>query len=198
MNKDEYEAHQPRIIIYLDIDGVLNAFSKDKSLQMLTGYSSYRNIDVRGRHPLSSEDEYFPIRYAPELIEVLNEINDFPGVTFKWATTWVDNARESLSPAIGLHGEQWEALRPRFSEVRYGGNFWKFRAVREDFLKERPDFAYWIDDDLSFVEEAMRWVEETPNLVGISPDTAEGLKRNELNGLLLDIQQRVLGSPGKD
>lgn len=179
------------IIVYLDIDGVVNALSNDSHLVMRTGYQEYKEVTVRG-----IEGREFPIRYAPRFVEAVNSLSLLPGVKFKWATTWVDYAAKNLSPAIGLIGHDWEILRPNHGEMS-NAEFWKLRAVQEDFRHEKPDFAFWIDDDLSFVDDALRWVDQTSNLFGISPTSEEGLKLNELNGLVLAIRELVFGNLGE-
>jgi len=98
--------------IYLDVDGVLNAVSKKSPTLTATGWGEWKTAPVNG----------WPILWAPELITALNELAAREDVTFKWLTTWTDDAAKVLSPAIGIEGQEWGSS-PRRS-ARMGRPTW--------------------------------------------------------------------------
>ena len=182
---------KPKVIVYMDVDGVINSLSKDPDLGMVTGFNDYRKISVQGQHPLDAQPVSFPIRYSPTLVTILNELSALPGVQFKWLTTWLDQAPKSLCSAIGLHGEYWPVLTGYSRESDNAWGWWKFDAASADLARENPTHVYWIDDDLHFVDKAMKWVQASTTVTGICPKSAEGLRRDQVNALVLDIKQRL-------
>lgn len=158
--------------IYLDVDGVLNAVThKSPSLTKLGWgrWDAWRTAPVNG----------WPILWAPDLIAALNELSEREDVTFKWLTTWTDDAAKVLSPAIGINGQKWEVLHGDLHGWR-GRKWWKLEAIRADVEAIWPDRFIWIDDDLSLESAAIEWLEGRANGVGISPFMREGLTRDNL------------------
>ena len=156
--------------IYLDVDGVLNAVSKKSPTLTATGWDEWETAPVNG----------WPILWAPELITALNELAAREDVTFKWLTTWTDDAAKVLSPAIGINGQEWEVLHG--DQHAWGGRrgWWKLEAIRADVEETNPDLFIWIDDDLSMESEALEWVGDSDSRVAISPFMREGLTRENI------------------
>lgn len=153
--------------IYLDVDGVLNAVQKRNP--SATGWSLWESKPVNG----------WPILFSPELIAELNAIAALPDVTFKWLTTWTDDAAKMLSPAIGINGQDWEVLDGDQHGWR-GRDWWKLQAIQADVLSTEPDQFIWIDDDISAERSAIEWVDGRNNGYTISPFTVEALTREHI------------------
>ena len=160
--------------IYLDVDGVLNAVSKRHPSLSATGWDKWETAPVNG----------WPILWSPELIAELNELAARDDVTFKWLTTWTDDAAKVLSPAIGIKGQEWEVLHG--DQHAWGGRrgWWKLEAIRADVEATNPDLFIWIDDDLSMESEALEWVGDSARRVAISPFMREGLTRENIATIL--------------
>lgn len=171
--------------IYLDVDGVINALGSGELLEMQTGFKGFNLLTVNG----------FPIKYAPELVHMLNELADCIDVVFKWVTTWERNAASMLCPAIGLNGQRWAVLVG--DESSWGGpDWWKLDVVRRDIEIETPDFAIWIDDQIAYEPIALAWARETQNVIAISPLSGDGLAKSDLNSIYLEIAGRRPEVPG--
>lgn len=157
-------------IIYLDVDGVLNAVSKKSPSLSSTGWDVWETRPVNG----------WPILWAPELIDALNELAARDDVTFKWLTTWTHDAAKVLSPAIGINGQEWEVLDGEQHGWR-GPDWWKLQAIQKDVLESMPDQFIWIDDDISAEHSAIEWVAGRDNGYAISPFTIHGLTREHVD-----------------
>jgi hypothetical protein len=153
--------------LYLDIDGVLNAYERhvipDKFLRW-PEYIAY------GR-------EYV----APAMIEALNAlIRDFDVKVF-WLTTWERGAAE-FGEKIGLTGaKDW----PWLPAIGHGPDGWeKFDSIRQHVATHQPDVSFWIDDDLIDEHEArlwaivngVRWI-APHGLHGITPENIISMRR---------------------
>lgn len=157
-------------IIYLDVDGVINAIRNGTPSQKRTGFQDFRREVVRG----------YQIQYAQELVDWLNTLAMRPDVTIKWLTTWEHDAAGMLAPQIGLNGQLWEVLTGD-QHAWQGRNWWKLGAIRADHEKHKPGLAIWIDDDIKLEREALYWAAETENVMAISPDPLDGLTRDDLD-----------------
>lgn len=160
--------------IYLDVDGVLNAVTTASDrLRKATGWEAWETKPVNR----------WPILWAPELIAELNELAAREDVTFKWLTTWTDDAAKILSPAIGINGQGWEVLHG--DQHAWGGKhgWWKLEAIRADVETTNPERFIWIDDDLSMEGVALDWLSGFPEGLGVSPFCSEGLRRDDLDAI---------------
>jgi hypothetical protein len=155
--------------IYLDVDGVLNAVSKRTPSLKISGWDNWESKPVNG----------WPILFSPDMVAALNELAEDPDVTFKWLTTWEDDAAKVMSPAIGINGQDWEVLHG--DQHAWGGKrgWWKLEAIRDDALVDGGRFV-WIDDDISAEREAIAWVQGRDDVLAISPSTMQGLTRDDL------------------
>lgn len=167
----------PRVIIYLDVDGVINAIRNGTPSQKRTGFKDFRRTTVNG----------FQIQYAQELIDWLNTVSQIEDVEIKWLTTWQEDAPKNLCPAIGLFGWDWEVLGGDLTD--WGGvHWWKYKAIREDHAKHKPSLAVWIDDDLKLETRAHHWAIETANVIAVIPDALDGLTKEALDGITAQIE----------
>ena len=169
--------------IYLDVDGVLNAVARTNPSMTATGWDPHcwETAPING----------YPIRWSKELITALNEMADREDVTFKWLTTWTDDAAKILSPAIGINGQDWDVLHG--DQHAWGGKrgWWKLEAIQADVLSTMPDRFIWIDDDLSMESAACEWLFSRTNAKGISPFMREGLTREHVEQItaFIDTEQ---------
>lgn len=156
--------------IYLDVDGVLNAVSKRTPSLKISGWDNWETKPVNG----------WPILFSPDMIAAINELAADPDVTFKWLTTWTDDAAKVLSPAIGINGHEWEVLHG--DQHAWGGNrgWWKLDAIRDDAAPSDGQRYAWIDDDISAESSAIEWVQGRPDVLAISPSTLQGLTIDDL------------------
>lgn len=166
-----------RIIIYLDVDGVINAIRNGTPSQKRTGFKDFRREVVRG----------FQIQYAQEIIDQLNKLAERDDLEIKWLTTWEEHAANDLSPAIGINGQHWEVLTGDMHSWS-GRDWWKLRAIRDDHAKHQPELAIWIDDDIKREREAIYWAAETEGVLAISPFELDGLTSEDLNDIQANIE----------
>jgi len=155
--------------IYLDVDGVLNAVSKRTPSLKISGWDNWESKPVNS----------WPILFSPDMIAALNELAAHPDVTFKWLTTWEDDAAKVMSPAIGINGQDWDVLHGEQHGWR-GRDWWKLQAIRDDAEVSEGRRFVWIDDDISAELEAITWVQGRDDVLAISPSTMQGLTRGDL------------------
>lgn len=152
--------------VYVDVDGVLNAVT---SSPPAWGWGAHSDAVVNG----------FPIRWSPELVEVLNEVTAAPGVEAYWLTTWEHDAPKMLAPAIGLKGEDWPVVGTEHHySLELQNGWWKLVALR-DHLGDFDGPVLWLDDDIRFDPVARRWLAEAPNVTAMSPRTELGITRRQ-------------------
>ena len=157
--------------IYLDVDGVLNAVTKKSdTLVKETGWAQWETKPVNK----------YPILWAPELINALNDLSSREDVEFKWLTTWKHDAAKVLSPAIGINGRDWEVLEGDLHAWGGPRGWWKLEAIRADVEAADPERIIWIDDDLSAEAPALSWMGNRPNRLAVSPFMREGITREDL------------------
>jgi hypothetical protein len=155
--------------IYLDVDGVLNAVSKRTPSLKISGWDNWESKPVNG----------WPILFSPDMVAALNELAAHPDVTFKWLTTWEDDAAKIMSPAIGINGQDWDVLHGDQHGWR-GRDWWKLQAVRDDAEATDGHRFVWIDDDISAELEAITWVQGRDDVLAVSPSTMQGLTRDDV------------------
>lgn len=164
--------------IYLDVDGVINACS-DRPPREETQWTG----DRKGPVTLAGS----PVLFSVELVAGLNAIASREDVTIKWLTSWEEHAAQVLAPAVGLNGTEWEVLRGVEFDDPMNWNWWKLDRIRADIAATRPQRVVWVDDDVAFDPKALTWLLSPGRpLLHLSPRTAHGLTRNDLQ-LILDF-----------
>lgn len=181
-----------KIVIYLDVDGVLNSLSgrPPKSMTKWVGEWSQEQVQTIG-------GRFWTILWSNELIDNINKLALQPNVTIKWLTTWEDSASVFLSPALGItEGHNWEVLKDSkesLSPVTEGWtqetskSWWKLDLIREDVENGDYDAVVWIDDDLKHSREAMSWirsVEESIGFLPVSPFSTLGVTKREFDDIM--------------
>lgn len=148
-------------MMFVDVDGVINAYDGKASIP------SWGWPRETGRVVLVTG---FSIVYSPEMIARLRAVTDQPEVQAHWLTTWeAGGAVRKLAEAVGI-GSDWPTVgrlgRPEEP-------WWKLDAIQE-LTQGFNGKIVWIDDDITFVPEAVEWCQR-PNVVGICPRVTTGI-----------------------
>lgn len=158
-------------LLFFDFDGVLNPIPYRREwvgpegdfnpygLEVLKG-SNWTVVELSidpdiyfapdRTQEITVEDEYggkprtYIVRWSSELMERINALVGSGAADFRWLTTWRENARSLLAPAIGLD-PSWESVpwSQRMSDYDQQGKRWAI----EDMLaagETRP--FVWVDD----------------------------------------------------
>lgn len=109
------------------------------------------------------DNAYF---YSPQLIAALNDLNAREDIEFRWLTSWDREARDLISPAIGLEGEGWRIVERQEptgsrklskSSLEY---WWKLDAFKADIMAAPIKRLIWIDPDIDDHEnEIDNWMD---------------------------------------
>lgn len=148
----------PKPVMFLDVDGVLNAFRK----------SPWAEVTKTRVYPEGYEHGFL-IQTSPLLGQRLLELE----ADIHWLTTWKDEANVHISPLVGFPDDlpvvEWER---RFSE---GWSITgKGRAVRT-WQEENPDHPFiWIDD------EHASGVTDHGHYLIVGPEPGTGLTPEEI------------------
>lgn len=177
--------------VYSDIDGVYNAFitvmEPQKPQPELTGWhGEWKLGKVHTRHfedPPEEWGEYFPLCWAEELIQAVNNLASRGDVEFVWATTWRKLARAHFSPVSGIKGEDWRVLDVPWARVIDEKMWWKLEMVKADYEANPVGKFVWIDDQLAEHPEAVEWAESIPGGKVVIPTAHTALTRAEWNSI---------------
>ena len=179
--------------IFLDIDGVINAMSSGYPKQNTgwrewdTAYVSFKEVPSSTSALLVNAEPKngFRITYSPELLRELEALAARPDVDIVWLTTWCNDARTHLCPAVGLAGDKWDVLGRE--EMEYDpwsrAHWWKCIAARKFWeLGSRDGQKFvWLDDDLKYQRDAAEWLREIGgSALAISPNSLHGLSVKHL------------------
>ena len=143
-------------VLYLDVDGVLNALSRPLAewSDMATHY-----IEVG---PYNTE---YKVHLSRQMGAALAGLD----VEIRWATTWAEDANTHIASKVGLPSNLAVSCRPRLSDSPF-----KSIAIRAEVESERVPFI-WIDDE-AIREVDHWWAKELgiPHLF-IEPNPRKGL-----------------------
>jgi hypothetical protein len=148
-----------KIHLYLDIDGVLNAYER----HALPGFHS--------QWPGGYERNGYE-HVAPIMVNRLNNMISTYGIRAHWLTTWMDGA-VGFGQHFGLEGSStW----PILDAIHGNGDEWaKFTSIKAHVEETKPDLAFWFDDDLATEPEAMRWAFSVPGMAAFAPEGVHGI-----------------------
>lgn len=191
--------------IYLDVDGVLNAYHHspkkpfpieesgwERWIKTEAGWDEPVYYWAAGIRKTSSrvKKKRFPIRYSPQLIEALNEIAEMDDVEIVWLTTWSEHAGQGLSSAIGLNGSQWRVLKmPNDEWTNIHNPWWKSIKLREDIEQNgAPDKLIWLDDHLHLygrdTHSLISILSDNSDVLAIAPIEHVGLTSDDVCGII--------------
>lgn len=176
---DVPSAQSERPHLFLDVDGVLNAFELDLG----TDVDRFDDFDV---HEVEFEFESghsrpFRVCLSPTMGARIAQL----AVDIHWATTWEQRADSAIAPLCGFP-RGLPVLSP-LDEVEEWDLDWKFLAVRRSVERDPRPFV-WIDDDIDFFRDdqmtAREWAANTslPNLL-IAPEGETGLSPQQLDAV---------------
>jgi hypothetical protein len=157
--------------LYLDIDGVLNAWHPEDAWPD----SEIRNVDVAvdidGYRGLAG------LTWAADLIDALASLD----VELVWATTWTTDAPTVAAGAFGFGAGQ-RFLSPLDGRMRAPSIAWKEEAVIADQLASPSPFI-WVDDELTLAH-----VERVADLFGdraliVCSDHGKGITSAQIAGM---------------
>lgn len=165
--------------IYLDVDGVLNSLSKNppKSMTNWTGEWCKERVTI-------SDGSTYPILWATELIDSLNTLAAREDVTFKWLTTWQDDAVNYLAPVLGL-GSDWTVLHGNNVYHSLSEDWWKLKAISHDIEDTQPEKVVWIDDDIRYDKKTWTFLmNQGETIHAVSPVPVLGVTKKQVDGIL--------------
>jgi hypothetical protein len=162
---------KPRV--YLDVDGVLNAVCHTPDLDVWPDYTSIRSVGGR-------------MCYSPSVTRIIADWHESEIAEVLWLTTWEDMAQD-MAPEVGLPHFGVAGTRRDFDDFM---GWWKLGVVQRDVATDPGRPFVWIDDDLYYDEDAVRWLNDlaTPFLA-ITPRVSYGLRRDELEGIDAWLEQ---------
>lgn len=174
-----------RPVLFLDVDGVLNAVMDSTRRRSPTAAGDER-LDPSFRDWRRDRRRNFRITYSIEMGRRIGAL----GVDIFWLTTWLDHANSEIAPLFG-----WDPL-PVLGFPEYladtGPGWWKSAAAAA-FVAEHQRPFIWIDDDLAWSLDRgdVEWLRtcEVPNLC-ISPHPGRGILPRHLDQIEAWIAER--------
>ena len=176
--------------LFLDVDGVLNAFAYDP------GYVGFDDFDV---HEVGVEQDDGGRRtFEMVLSGAMGRRLAALRAEIIWTTTWEHHADRLIAPLCGLPSGLRVLARP--PGVHRGWGQWKFDELRRAVGEEPRPFV-WIDDDIDRFESgalgARQWADglNVPSLL-IAPDPRSGLHPGALEAIEAFVERVTAdGSP---
>lgn len=147
-----------RTHLYLDIDGVLNAYAALVSEPRYRAWPDYRHTNPVGEV------------VSPLMVGDLNALIAIHKLEVFWLTTW-ENTAPAWGQKIGLLGaENWPWLDTGDIEGKWG----KFHSIKEHLAFTGAKHAIWIDDDLKDEHDAAAWAADS-GILALAPYGAHGI-----------------------
>ncbi len=165
--------------LFLDVDGVLNAFELDLSAEG-DGFDDFASHEVE----FEFEDGH-PRTFVVCLSSTMGARLARLAADIRWATTWEHRADSAIAPLCGLP-RGLPVLTPRDEDEEWDLD-WKFLEVRRSVERDPRPFV-WIDDDIDYFRDgrltAREWAASIslPNLL-IAPDAESGLLPQQLDAV---------------
>jgi hypothetical protein len=147
-------------VILLDVDGVINILGSGKI---------WRDMQTK---KVASDGEIIDVCYSPSMIDSINKWHARADI--KWLTNWDEEAKLSLSPALGLY---------QFKMARTNDHHETKIETANRIAQEVGDktLMIWIDSEIETLCDTpeMKKMYTRPNTLLISPDW--GLSPEEVN-----------------
>ena len=174
-------AEADRVVVLLDVDGVLNAMSKKPPTHVWPA-SAWRQAKIR-----AADGVEYPFTWAAPVVEWLTGLHESGDVEIRWHTTW---QREALrvGDVLGLpefkvqqclEWAEFEANGAALAARLHAAcmpKWWKYPAA-EDVVSGEGRRLIWIDDDIDYQITAggRRALKSIYNLELVCPDHMTGL-----------------------
>jgi HAD domain in Swiss Army Knife RNA repair proteins len=177
MSRPPRPAHDRLPTVFLDVDGVLNAFRFDVEHASFGDFTDHA-VTIDDQPGLGRRFDLCLSRTMGERLASLNAV-------IVWVTTWEHHADTYIAPLCGLPRDLSVLTSPDGVDTWHGT--WKFDAVRRA-VSEDPRPFVWVDDDLDAFgrgsDSARRWAADLPieNLL-VSPDPRAGLTHGHLEAI---------------
>jgi hypothetical protein len=171
------ESDSEKPYLFLDVDGVLNAFEFDSNFATFTDFEVHEvTVD---------EGNGFRMIYDLCLSRSMGRAIAALPAEIVWVTTWERNADSMVAPIVDLP----RGLRVLDKPDGFAGHDtdWKFDVVRSALTSDMRPFV-WIDDDMetfrSERESARAWSATLPvESLLLSPDPRSGLTHGDLDAV---------------
>ena len=160
-------------ILLLDVDGVLNAASRDLP-------DGWKRGTFNG----------FVISWDPTITARLRDLHETGRVEIHWLTTWAEKADQLLAEPMGLprglttHARDGAEATGFAGELRGASGWWKLSLAHEVALDQPDRRIVWIDDDLvEQAEDTEKWLAANPHVLVVAPDLFRGLTHEQLDAV---------------
>ncbi|GAB4100544.1 HAD domain-containing protein [Sinomonas halotolerans] len=168
----------PRIHLYLDIDGVLNAEARALHRRAESPWPGGYNVPA----------PYYGATIALDAVFALNRLIARYRIVGHWLTTWGPGAPQ-FGDYITLAGsDRWPVLATE--DVSHSEEWQKFTSIRAHLAITRPDITIWIDDHLDREREAREWA-EAAGILAVAPDPEWGIEPRHIDLLERHIAHRL-------
>lgn len=170
-------------VLLLDIDGVVNAMSKQIPTHVWT-----RDVWSQARYPDPDEPRLvYPLKWAAPVIEWLTGLHTSHRVEIRWHTTWQHHALE-FGELVGLPVFAVQDC-PEFEMARENGSaliadliracqvpWWKYPAAERVVAQEGRKLV-WIDDDIDYkiMRSTRKALKSVHTLELVSPASGTGI-----------------------
>lgn len=159
-------------VLYLDVDGVLNALGGQKHWRhgWKPGWDDFK------RHKIDGYELYLSQKMGAAILQLVLEGN----IEVKWCTTWAENAPRLIAPKLGFPTD-WPVITPN-KLVMSALSGYKWEAVRRDVIKHRRP-TIWIDDE-AIPMDAHQWFErQGVRCLLMEPSVIDGLGQEHIRAM---------------
>jgi hypothetical protein len=155
---------RPRL--YLDVDGVLNAYYKGL-------WGSEQLVGSAGVPSWS-------IHWNPDMVSALAALITEYDVELVWCTTWREDAPVEIGGLLGF-GQDARVLHPLDGRTTFPSIEWKREAVLAEQILD-PSLVIWVDDEIDDAVLAV-WEENDYSGLLINPDPQYGIQPDQIEAM---------------
>lgn len=174
-----------KFVLALDIDGVLNAVSKNPPLIIWDEWEQEDVLEWRRQIKWS-------FLVSKRVLQYFRDLHELGEIEIRTLSTWRENSVEVYNTFNLPHFPVIPVLESDFPAFETMYSWWKLTAFSR-FIQETDQIALWIDDDLKYSPPATQWI--PTHGVGISPRTELGLTPKNLTEINAFLTDRGLTAP---